>query len=143
MPAPTRAPSQNHASALEYLYGRINYERTPPKSRSSRSLNLERMRDLLRRVGDPHLEVPVVHVAGTKGKIAIHALHFPASGVDKNDFICMSVTVKKVTAVLRARGVHGTAVIRRIHTTDPGRRSRVAHVREGKSRVYGNRIVED
>ncbi len=51
---------------LAALFSRINYERqlkvTP------RSFKLQNMREFLRRLGDPHLRCPVVHVAGTKGK---------------------------------------------------------------------------
>ncbi len=60
-------PKSNPLDALlASLYGRINYERqlkvTP------RSFKLQNMREFLRRLGDPHLQCPVVHVAGTKGK---------------------------------------------------------------------------
>lgn len=51
---------------LAALYGRINYERqlkvTP------RHFKLQNMREILRRLDDPHLKYPVIHVAGTKGK---------------------------------------------------------------------------
>ena len=51
---------------LAALFNRINYERqlkvTP------RSFKLQNMREFLRRLGDPHLRCPIVHVAGTKGK---------------------------------------------------------------------------
>ena len=51
---------------LATLYGRINYERqlkvTP------RHFKLKNMREMLRRLDDPHLKYPVIHVAGTKGK---------------------------------------------------------------------------
>ena len=51
---------------LAALYGRINYERqlkvTP------RHFKLRNMREILRRLDDPHLKYPVIHVAGTKGK---------------------------------------------------------------------------
>lgn len=51
---------------LAALYGRINYERqlkvTP------RHFKLRNMREILRRLDNPHLDYPVIHVAGTKGK---------------------------------------------------------------------------
>lgn len=48
------------------LLTRINYERQPfPRAGE---LKLDQLRELLRRLGDPQLAVPVVHVAGTKGK---------------------------------------------------------------------------
>jgi dihydrofolate synthase/folylpolyglutamate synthase len=68
MHSPPKLSAHDYEAALEYLYGRINYERTPPQRGRSRAMNLERMRDLLRRLGDPQLRFPVVHIAGTKGK---------------------------------------------------------------------------
>lgn len=55
-------------SALEFLFSRINYERTTQIPYRSGGLKLERMQQLLAFVGDPHLSLPVVHIAGTKGK---------------------------------------------------------------------------
>jgi dihydrofolate synthase/folylpolyglutamate synthase len=54
--------------ALRYLYARINYERCSQDQMSSADFKLDRMRELLRRLGDPQERLPVVHVAGTKGK---------------------------------------------------------------------------
>jgi len=51
---------------LAKLYSRINYElkiRVEPKD-----FSLNNIRALLARIGDPHLNCPVIHVAGTKGK---------------------------------------------------------------------------
>ena len=64
---PMNKPKSNPLdSLLASLYGRINYERqlkvTP------RHFKLKNMSEFLRRLGDPHLQYPVVHVAGTKGK---------------------------------------------------------------------------
>jgi len=54
--------------ALAFLYGRIDYERTPPAGYSSRDFKLDRMQRLLARLGTPYENLPAVHVAGTKGK---------------------------------------------------------------------------
>ncbi|MFM7070447.1 MAG: bifunctional folylpolyglutamate synthase/dihydrofolate synthase [Planctomycetota bacterium] len=51
---------------LDFLYGRIDYERTPPPSK--REFKLQSMRSLMRRLGDPQDGLRIVHVAGTKGK---------------------------------------------------------------------------
>ena len=51
--------------ALAFWYGRINYE---VRAANPADLKLERMRALLRHVGDPHDRVRLVHVTGTKGK---------------------------------------------------------------------------
>lgn len=55
-------------SALEFLFSRINYERTTQIPYRTGGLKLERMQALLSLVGDPHLSLPIVHIAGTKGK---------------------------------------------------------------------------
>jgi len=68
MLSPSPTPYQQ---ALQFLYGRINYERAPiPRE----GLELDRMRRLMARLGDPHLQVPIIHVAGTKGKGSVSAM---------------------------------------------------------------------
>jgi dihydrofolate synthase/folylpolyglutamate synthase len=47
---------------------RINYERCLSMPDAEEAFKLDRMRALLRRLGDPQNRVPVIHVAGTKGK---------------------------------------------------------------------------
>lgn len=54
--------------ALQFLDGRINYERDRAVPYRERDLKLERMREFLARLGDPQRGVPIVHIAGTKGK---------------------------------------------------------------------------
>lgn len=55
-------------SALEFLYSRINYERLAHVPYDLDAFKLDRMRLLLARLGDPHLALKAVHIAGTKGK---------------------------------------------------------------------------
>jgi dihydrofolate synthase/folylpolyglutamate synthase len=72
----------DYRERLEYLYGRLNYEWLG-MPRIPGELKLGRMRRLLRRLGDPHLGLPIVHIAGTKGKgstAAMMAAIFSASG---------------------------------------------------------------
>jgi dihydrofolate synthase/folylpolyglutamate synthase len=57
-----------HALALEFLFGRINYEKVVVLPYGERTLKLDRMRSLLNRLGNPDAGMPIVHVAGTKGK---------------------------------------------------------------------------
>ena len=62
---------QNHRdleSALGFLNSRINYERDRAVPYRERDLKLERMKELLARLDNPHLGLPIVHIAGTKGK---------------------------------------------------------------------------
>src|SRR5262245_56346753 len=54
-----------YEEALGFWYGRINYE---VRAAGPGDLKLERMRALLRLLGDPHERVRLVHVTGTKGK---------------------------------------------------------------------------
>src|SRR5919198_6578945 len=51
--------------ALAFWYGRVNYE---VRAAAPADLKLERMRALLRLLGDPHERLRLVHVTGTKGK---------------------------------------------------------------------------
>jgi dihydrofolate synthase/folylpolyglutamate synthase len=55
-------------TGLEFLFDRINYERTASMPYRPRALRFERLGRLLSMLGDPHLEVETIHVAGTKGK---------------------------------------------------------------------------
>lgn len=48
--------------------GRINFERTAFVPYQERQLKLDRMRQLLTRLGQPDAGMKIVHVAGTKGK---------------------------------------------------------------------------
>ena len=51
--------------AIAFWYGRINYE---VRAAAPGDLKLERMRALLKLLGDPHDRLRIVHVTGTKGK---------------------------------------------------------------------------
>lgn len=65
--------SDDYQESLDFLYGRLNYERVG-MPRIPSELRLGRMRRLLRRLGDPHESLRVVHVAGTKGKGSTSAM---------------------------------------------------------------------
>jgi dihydrofolate synthase/folylpolyglutamate synthase len=54
--------------------GRINHERVAVLPYGERHLKLDRMRTLLHRLGNPDAGVPIIHVAGTKGKGSASAL---------------------------------------------------------------------
>jgi len=73
----------DYQDALNYLYSRLNYEWVG-MPRIPAELRLGRMRRLLRRLGDPHLGLRIIHVAGTKGKgstAAMMAAALAAAGV--------------------------------------------------------------
>jgi dihydrofolate synthase/folylpolyglutamate synthase len=56
-----------YAEALAYLYSLTNYERVPVENYAA-TLKLDRVRELLARLGNPHKRYRTIHVAGTKGK---------------------------------------------------------------------------
>src|SRR5437016_3699466 len=65
------APSHNlvtYSRALRYLASVSDYERLRIVRYNNQNFNLDRMRLLLKRLGNPHEQFRSVHVAGTKGK---------------------------------------------------------------------------
>lgn len=66
--------ASDYERATEYLFRRINYERVADVAYGARQFKLARMYELLTRVGNPHLAMPIVHVAGTKGKGSTSAM---------------------------------------------------------------------
>ena len=74
MTQPTDVRDKRHEASLEFLLGRINYERTHVIPYGQRQLKLDRMRQLLTRLGNPDAGMPIVHIAGTKGKGSTAAL---------------------------------------------------------------------
>ena len=61
-------PDAQHEAALRFLFDRTDYERALAMPYSQWGLKLQRMRDLLARLGNPQHRLPIIHVAGTKGK---------------------------------------------------------------------------
>ncbi|MFP6692912.1 MAG: folylpolyglutamate synthase/dihydrofolate synthase family protein [Pirellulales bacterium] len=55
-------------NAVRFLIDRIDYERIPAVAYCEDEYKLDRMREFLRHLGDPQNDVPLVHIAGTKGK---------------------------------------------------------------------------
>ena len=64
----------DYAGAISYLQGLTDFEKSPAVLYSSANYDLQRLRDLLELLGQPHLAAPTVHVAGTKGKGSTAAL---------------------------------------------------------------------
>ncbi|MHC4403401.1 MAG: bifunctional folylpolyglutamate synthase/dihydrofolate synthase [Planctomycetota bacterium] len=60
--------SAGEEAARRFLFGRIDYERALKIPYHQQTFKLDRMRELVNRLGCPHRAFPVVHVAGTKGK---------------------------------------------------------------------------
>lgn len=63
-------PSQitNYTTGLRWLYEHIDHERMRMVRYNERTFNLDRMKKLLKLMGDPHCQIRTVQVAGTKGK---------------------------------------------------------------------------
>src|SRR5262249_17786642 len=59
---------------MEFLLRRIDYERALTVSYTTREFRLDRMRELLARLGNPQDRLKIVHVAGTKGKGSTSAM---------------------------------------------------------------------
>ncbi len=57
-----------YRAALDFLFGRIDYERTSAVPYGRRDFKLDRMKRLLDLLGNPQQQQKILHVAGTKGK---------------------------------------------------------------------------
>src|SRR4051812_36111327 len=67
--APMTVASSRRLSPSEFLQQRINYERTTNVPYSAAAeFKLDRMGRLMLLLGDPHLGLKAIHIAGTKGK---------------------------------------------------------------------------
>lgn len=64
----------DYRQAVDYVLGFANFEVESPEKLRYRDFNLTRVNELLRRLGDPHLQYPTAHVAGTKGKGSVCAM---------------------------------------------------------------------
>jgi dihydrofolate synthase/folylpolyglutamate synthase len=73
-PPPQSESLTAHDRASEFLLGRINYERITELPYGQRHMKLDRMRELLNLLGNPDAGLPIVHVAGTKGKGSTSAM---------------------------------------------------------------------
>jgi dihydrofolate synthase/folylpolyglutamate synthase len=63
-----------YQEALDYLYSFVDYSRERSDRYGPDAFELDRVRRLLARLGNPHLAYPTVHIAGTKGKGSVAAL---------------------------------------------------------------------
>jgi len=61
----------SYQEAMRYWYGHVNYEQHAPQPAD---LKLDHMKSLLARLGNPQDRLPIVHVAGSKGKGSTSAM---------------------------------------------------------------------
>lgn len=104
---PTRLES--YEQAIEFLFGRINYERVQAEAYSTSDFKLDRMRRLLELMDNPHEKIPVVHVAGTKGKgstCSMLASMLKACGYDCGLYVSPHITAFEER--IRVNGVQPT-----------------------------------
>ena len=66
------SPTNSLDHFLEKLFGRIDYERNVPDS--AKNFDLSKMQSLMQWLGNPEIEYPVIHVAGTKGKGSVSVM---------------------------------------------------------------------
>ena len=59
---------EQYQKSLDYLYSYIDYSLTRSFRYSPEKFDLNRMKELLHRLGNPHNKYKVIHIAGTKGK---------------------------------------------------------------------------
>lgn len=78
-PRPAVNPFAGVEAGYQWIESLLQIDRGPYEARRYR---LARMRELLADFGDPHLAVPVVHVAGSKGKGSTAALVASALAAD-------------------------------------------------------------
>lgn len=71
---PESMGSLSFPEALSYLYSFVDYTLERSYRYTPDRFNLDRVRVLLRAVGDPHRAFGSIHVAGTKGKGSVSAL---------------------------------------------------------------------
>lgn len=64
----TEPAFQSYEEALSFLYKAIDYEKLISYHYNSSTFSLDRMERLLADVGNPHRELPCIHITGTKGK---------------------------------------------------------------------------
>ncbi|MFB3890660.1 MAG: folylpolyglutamate synthase/dihydrofolate synthase family protein [Phycisphaerae bacterium] len=63
-----KKPIRTYESALKYLFAQTDYEHMLRVRYNSDTFSLDRMRQLLKKLGNPHEKLKAVHIAGTKGK---------------------------------------------------------------------------
>jgi len=67
-------PPAPQAEPLQFLLGRENYERWQQMPYDPARMGIERMRRLLEAIGSPERNLPIIHIAGTKGKGSTSAM---------------------------------------------------------------------
>ncbi|MFM8377976.1 MAG: bifunctional folylpolyglutamate synthase/dihydrofolate synthase [Planctomycetia bacterium] len=112
-------PRLSRAAALSWLDRRLNYERV---AAGHGTFALARMRRLLEAVGSPHEQVPVVHVAGTKGKgstVAMIAGILDAAGQRVGRYLSPHVHALEERIAVDGRPIDSRALVAAFETVIP------------------------
>jgi dihydrofolate synthase/folylpolyglutamate synthase len=114
MPTQPSLHGRSETDSLAWLDSRQDYERTPPRS-SETAFGLGRMRRLLGLLGNPHHAMPVVHVAGTKGKgstVAMLAAVLEAAGYRTGRYVSPHIHRMEERICLDGRPIAATDLAR-------------------------------
>jgi dihydrofolate synthase / folylpolyglutamate synthase len=65
---------KKYQESLDFLYSFIDYSLKRNFRYAEDKFNLDRMREFMRLLGDPHRDYQIIHVAGTKGKGSVSAM---------------------------------------------------------------------
>lgn len=65
---------EKYEESLDFLYSFIDYSLKRNFRYSAEKFNLDRMRDLMRLLGEPQNDYKIIHIAGTKGKGSVSAM---------------------------------------------------------------------
>ena len=111
----SRGERLTRTSALAWLDRRINFERAVPASSAPGTFGLARVRRLLAALGNPHHRLPVVHVAGTKGKgstVAMLAATLEAAGHRVGRYMSPHVDCLEERICVAGRPISSAALVR-------------------------------
>lgn len=122
-PGDAAARPRPAADWLAWLDARPNFERRPAGGPAKpHAFGLGGMRRLLALVGDPHRKVPVVHVAGTKGKgstVAMIAAILRAAGLRVGSYLSPHVLRVEERICIDSRPVSAADMARSLAVIGP------------------------
>ncbi|MEJ2512598.1 MAG: hypothetical protein P8Y72_13505 [Anaerolineales bacterium] len=67
------ADENHYTEALKFLFSFVDFSLTHQEQIAPERFELERMFDLMDKLGNPQLQYPTIHIAGTKGKGSVAA----------------------------------------------------------------------
>ena len=70
----TNIITNQYQEALDYIYSFVDNSMTHQQNLSPENFDLSRVYAFMELLGDPHLEYPVIHIAGSKGKGSVAVL---------------------------------------------------------------------